>query len=646
MKRFFLLTLVLSIAAAGFSQKLTPVAKNVKDISVNRAYRVPVDPVAPMVNYQGVPSGELKNATTRGAETEIIETVYDLQTNSNLSNRIWAWEDGTVAAVATRGIEEPSGFIFPDRGTGYNYYDGTTWAPKPNARIESVKTGWPSIAGLGTNGEIVVAHNSDRMLNISTRENKGTGTWSEQVYEGPDGTSGPGYLWPRLVTGGENNNTIHMIALTAPDANGGAPYMGQDGALLYNRSTDGGQTWDIQHMLIDGMGSDYYLKISADDYVMTAKGNTVAILLCSPWYDLVMFKSTDNGETWDKTVIWEHPYPFFDLATTLTSDTLCAPDGSSDIALDDNGMAHVVWGITRVARLEVAPPDPNNYSYWPFTDGVGYWDETMEAPIPEAENPHHTMSDVYLDELGMLVGWSQDVNGSGIRLDFEGTAETPFAVYRELGISGMPTISIQGSMIMLAYSSVTETFLTADGGMNYKHIWTRYSYDLGQTWKDFHDLVADNIFHLYDECVYPVLAKQGNNGAYDLIYMADNIPGVYLDEDEQTEPTTNRIIHKRVDFTVGVNDPAGHVNNAVNVSQCYPNPTSGTSEIVVDLNSAANVGVEIFNMTGQKVQEFPARNMQAGSHTLTINAESFSPGVYFYTVNAGTESVTKKMIVE
>ncbi len=46
----------------------------------------------------------------------------------------------------------------------------------------------------------------------------------------------------------------------------------------------------------------------------------------------------------------------------------------------------------------------------------------------------------------------------------------------------MPTIAIEGSMIMVAYSSVTETYVTADGTMNYKHIWTRFSYDLGETW--------------------------------------------------------------------------------------------------------------------------------------------------------------------
>ncbi len=645
MKRILLLTLAFSIGFLGYAQQLKPVSKDVKDIMQIREYKMPVDPAPPMVKPYTVPSGEIKEARMAGVETEIMETVYDLQSNSNLSNRIWMWEDGTIAAVATRGIEEPAGFTFPDRGTGYNYFDGSAWAPKPTERIESVRVGWPSIAGWGPNGEFVCAHQSGTLpLILNKRENKGSGDWTEMQYDGPDGHS---YLWPRATSGGDNLNTIHMLGLTAPSGNQGSPYMGQDGALLYNRSMDGGENWDIQHELIEGIGSDYYLAISADDYVITAKDNIVAFLICSPWYDLAMFKSTDNGETWDKTVIWEDPYPFFDLQTTLTSDTLWAPDGSSDIAIDDNGNVHVVWGIARVARLEAAPPDPGYYSYWPFTDGIGYWNETMEAPIPEAENPHHTLMDTYLDELGMLVGWSQDVNGSGVRLDFEGTNDTPFAVYRELGISDMPSIAINGNMIGLVFSSVTETYLTADGGYNYKHTWTRFSYDLGQTWGDFTDLQAGNIFHLYDECIYPSMAKNATaDGAFQIIYMADNLPGVYLDEDEQTEPSTNRIIHNNMDFTIGINDPAAQVNKSLEVSQCYPNPAAGLTQIGVKLNAAAVVGVEFFNMTGQKVFEIPATGMQPGNHTLSFNASSLSPGVYFYTVTAGDETASRKMIVE
>ena len=85
-----------------------------------------------------------------------------------------------------------------------------------------------------------------------------------------------------------------------------------------------------------------------------------------------MMKSTDNGDTWEKTVIWEHPYPFFDWNVTIT-DTFFCMDNSATIALDSEGKAHVVFGINRVLHNEPG----NNYWLYPYVDGIGYWNEDM-----------------------------------------------------------------------------------------------------------------------------------------------------------------------------------------------------------------------------------------------------------------------------
>jgi len=647
MKKALLFVFAFSIALIGFAQeRAVPVSKDLVQKSVTRVFDVPSDPVPPMVNTNYTSPGVMKDAKMLGDETEIIETKYDLQTNTSVGNRMVVWDDGSMAAICTRGVESPAGFAFPDRGTGYNYYNGSTWGPKPSSRIETVRTGWPSIAKWGANGEIVIAHQSGaNPLVISRRETKGTGAWTEELMYGPNGTAIPQYLWPRMITSGENNEYMHVFGLTAPSANGGTPWLGQDGALLYNRSSDGGATWDYEHVQIEGTGSDYYLDISADDYVLASRGNTVALLMTSAWIDLFILKSTDNGETWDKIMIWEHPYPFFDIQSTLMDDTLYSVDNSGNLAIDENGMVHVVWGIGRVARLNAAPPDPGYYSYWPYTDGIGYWNESM-GQIPDAENVHHTMMPEYLETLGMLIGWTQDVNNSGFIFDYEGTGDPQFATYRSLGISTMPSIAINGNMIALVYSSTTETFVTTDGTLNYKHIWARFSYDLGETWGDFHDLNGDNIFHQYDESIYPILAANtAANGAFQMIYQADNAPDLYLDEELQLEPTINRIIHNSMGFTVGIDNPTPQVSG-INVSQSYPNPATGNTMVTVELEQTATVGFEVFNMTGQKVFEIPVRTMTAGINNITFNVSSLTSGVYFYTVDVNGEKITHKMIVK
>ena len=85
----------------------------------------------------------------------IGDTEYDLQSNASLDHRIYLFDDGTMAAVWTRGWETGA---YPDRGTGYNFHDGSGWGPSPTARVEPERTGWPSIAPYGENGEIICAH--------------------------------------------------------------------------------------------------------------------------------------------------------------------------------------------------------------------------------------------------------------------------------------------------------------------------------------------------------------------------------------------------------------------------------------------------------------------------------------------------------
>ncbi|MBE0638535.1 MAG: T9SS type A sorting domain-containing protein [Bacteroidales bacterium] len=638
MKKILLLAFTVCFALMSVAQqKRVPFSKEVANKSVERKYSQLKEPLVPIVNFNFATAPSLKDASLAGVETELMETAYDLQTNSSIGNRFWVWEDGTMAATATRGMISSN---WSDRGTGYNYFDGSTWGPKPTARIENVATGWPSIAPWGPNGEMVVAHTmgAPYILTIYKRENKGVDAWERVNYPGPGGTVEP--TWPRLATTGENNEIIHLFYSSYN------LYQGQDNALLYSRSEDGGVTWFPEDEILPGLGSDSYTDIRADAYVLASKGNTVAMLYTDAFADMFILKSTDNGENWEKIMIWEHPYPFFDFNTTLMPDTLYAVDYSGNLAIDDNGMVHIVFGLGRVARLAAAPPAPGSYSYWPFTDGIGYWNESM-GQIPDAPNVHHTMMPEYLESLGMLIGWTQDVNNSGLVFDYEGTAETPFAVYRSLGISTMPSIAIHGNMIALAYSSTTETFITADGMYNYKHIWTRFSYDLGQTWGGFTDLQTGNIFHLYDECLWPlVAANTTEDGVFHLIYNADNSPGLYLiDDDMQVEPLINLIIHNKMDYTIGIDEPQADAR-ALTVSQSYPNPTSGVTDIIVEVTNPATVSVEVFNMTGQKVFELPAKSVNAGSHNLRFDASGLTSGVYFYSVSNGSETITRKMIVK
>ena len=103
---------------------------------------------------------------------------YDNQTNSTTPRHIHVFDDGTIGTAWIMSQDNTNFPGCPDRGTGYNYFDGSEWGtPYPEFRIENTRTGWPSYAPFGENGEIVCAHTGDVSLGLqfSWRENKGTG---------------------------------------------------------------------------------------------------------------------------------------------------------------------------------------------------------------------------------------------------------------------------------------------------------------------------------------------------------------------------------------------------------------------------------------------------------------------------------------
>jgi len=99
-------------------------------------------------------------------------------------------------------------------------------------------------------------------------------------------------------------------------------------------------------------------------------------------------------------------------------------------------------------------------------------------------------------------------------------------------------------------------------------------------------------------------------------------------------------------FTQGINNPETQKMSGFNVTQAYPNPATGVTNININLDQVANVGFEICNLTGQKVFELPARSMQAGNNTITFDVSGYAPGIYFYTAIKGAEKVTQKLIVK
>ena len=614
MKKLLLVSCIFAFGWSANAQNYAPMSKQLKDIAIPD-----MKSVRDAVNYIEQPANPYVRSGRAIEEFEIGNTYYDLQSNTSApANRFYRYADGTMAAVWTRGINTGG---YPDRGTGYNYFNGADWGPAPTTRIETQRTGWPTYAPQGT-GELVLAHHNTAGLVVSRRDTRGSGPWSEYILAGP--AAAVDISWPRMVSSGTDHSNIHMISMTY------SAYENLDLAMLYYRSIDGGQTWDKQHQILPGMTSDDYVGFSGDTYSWAeSKGDTIAFIVCDNWTDMFIMKSPDNGETWDKIMVWEHPYPMWNMEPT---DTFYCPDGAAHLAFDRDGKLHVAFGVNRAMMVEGA----TGSSWFPFVDGVGYWNEDMPA---WTDGDLNALDPDVLFESGNLVGWMQDLNNNG-QIDFVGTDISNIGLYY-VSPSSMPQITVdEDNKVFVVYSGLTEGF--DNGSQQYRHIWVRTSPDAGTTWGDFTDLTGD-ILHLLDECVFPTIANRTSDQIH-LIYQADNEPGLAIRGDEDT-PSENVYYQVSVDKS----DIVGSGNKPVpsfELSQNYPNPFTGETMINLTLNQASTVSLEVNDLMGRMVYTLPATKLNAGSNMLKIVSNNLRPGVYTYSVIIDGGRITRKMMVE
>jgi hypothetical protein len=95
--------------------------------------------------------------------------------------------------------------------------------------------------------------------------------------------------------------------------------------------------------------------------------------------------------------------------------------------------------------------------------------------------------------------------------------------------------------------------------------------------------------------------------------------------------------------TVGVKE---EVKGNVSLNQNTPNPASDVTMINYTLNGSSKVTLSVRDIAGHLVEEFELGNKSIGSHNYQLNVSSYAPGVYSYTINAGSTNITRKMIVE
>ena len=85
------------------------------------------------------------------------------------------------------------------------------------------------------------------------------------------------------------------------------------------------------------------------------------------------------------------------------------------------------------------------------------------------------------------------------------------------------------------------------------------------------------------------------------------------------------------------------IPNRFELNQNYPNPFNPTTTIAYSLAEPTQVSLKVYDMLGREVTTLVNEYRQAGEHKVEFNANGIPSGVYFYKINAGDVTETKKM---
>jgi hypothetical protein len=81
------------------------------------------------------------------------------------------------------------------------------------------------------------------------------------------------------------------------------------------------------------------------------------------------------------------------------------------------------------------------------------------------------------------------------------------------------------------------------------------------------------------------------------------------------------------------------------LSQNYPNPFNPATIISYQLSDLSNVKLTVYDLLGRKIETIINKQQSAGKYQVKFNASGLSSGIYFYRLQAGQFSQTKKMIL-
>jgi hypothetical protein len=534
-----------------------------------------------------------QNTNAFGPGKFLMLSTYDFGSNGNVHNNLVDYEDGILVFCRMGATQAAPGT--GDRGSWWAVYDGTAWSTP--IKVETARRGWTDLSALADGSSVIVSHVANE-VNIDA--GKGFGSFTSTITGDLPGNPNPGQ-WPVVTVAGADN--IVVCATNAGDIFGVA------GCKQIALSTDKGATWTHQALLPDTTVRKP--AFGADDQAIDSYQSKVAVIVAEFGGDIHLWQSADAGATWAYTNLTNYP------GDIPVGSTATRPYGNCDVIYDNNGNPHIFWE-TVLASQDTAGTDLE-------------FNLTTTSPII-----HWSQASGFDD----VVSFAQIPNAAQDNLVFAAGAPSD-QVDANLTLTGQLNAGIdkQGN-IHAVFAAFRPTDIDAADSTHYTDIYGVVSGDGGNTWSAPVNLTNTP----QSEDLWPSLADNVGDSLR-IIYQSDGSTGGNLQGGGANSPA--RYLYYAVPrLTVAVNEkPLDRLPSGFALRQNYPNPFNPSTHIDFDLPKAATVKLAVYDVAGKLVATLVDGKMNAGTHSVTWNADKTPSGVYFTKLETESFSSVKKMVL-
>jgi hypothetical protein len=112
------------------------------------------------------------------------------------------------------------------------------------------------------------------------------------------------------------------------------------------------------------------------------------------------------------------------------------------------------------------------------------------------------------------------------------------------------------------------------------------------------------------------------------------------------QPVVTRTDIYRIDSSVvvGVKE-RNTIPSEFHLLQNFPNPFNPITKVRYLLSHDAHLSLRVYDTIGREVQTLVDGHVRAGEHEVTLDASSLAGGVYFYRLQSGSFSQTRKLLI-